>query len=107
MKKRAKPTPSPTPQETADNLTTQAQLPTDALSAREMKHTVAEISAHWKCCRETVRRKIRTGELQSECPAGKYLVLESVLVAYEKANKMEPRRPVQHPSQNSTTQDLS
>jgi hypothetical protein len=55
-------------------------------------YTVAEISARWKCHPESVRRKIRSGELPSTYLSGKHLVAGATLAAAEKSAATNSRQ---------------
>jgi excisionase family DNA binding protein len=58
---------------------------TSAPATKEEYFTVAEVSAHWKCDAETVRRKIRRGQIASRFIGGKHLIPDSALQAFEHA----------------------
>ena len=76
-------------------------------AAKEEYFTVAEVSAHWKCDAETVRRKIRRGQLIATFIGGKHLILESALKAFEQAAASPTRARVGGASPYTAKQVLS
>jgi hypothetical protein len=45
--------------------------------------TVADLSTRWRCAEETIRRRIRRGEIKSIFIGGKHLVARAVVVSFE------------------------
>ena len=66
-----------------------------------------EVSAHWKCDAETVRRKIRRAQLVATFIGGKHLIPDSALKAFEQAAASPTRAKVGGASPYAAQQDLS
>jgi len=52
-------------------------------SAQREFFTVADLAIRWRCAEETLRRRIRRGEIKSRFFAGKHLIAADVVAAFE------------------------
>jgi hypothetical protein len=77
---------------------------TPAEGIEEEHHTVAEISTRWKCSEQTVRRRIRAGELRSKCTAAKHLVPDSAVKASEQASSARTLARMEEPVHKAAKQ---
>jgi excisionase family DNA binding protein len=55
------------------------------------KLTLAEAAESARCCADTIRRRVRSGELPASLVAGRYLIDESDLIAFMGRVKPAPK----------------